>query len=142
MVEEFMLLVNVFIVQKIFQEFFDCFCLRRYFCFLFLNFDFFIKVVQLKVYSYLYLCIFSERLMNYFFYFIKICQQFDLLVINFLNFLYRIILVVILFIIYRNGWICKQICENWIVNLNVNQYIRSLIVMGIVFNFRVLGLMC
>lgn len=142
MVEEFMLLANVSTAQKTLQEFPDCSCLRRHPCPPPSNFDPLIKAAQSKVHIYLYPCPFSERPMNDFFYFIKICQQYDLPVINFLNFPHRSILVVILSIIQRNEWICKQICENWIVNLNVNQHIRSLIAMGIVSNSRASGLMC
>lgn len=138
MVEEFMLLANVSTAQKTLQEFPDCSCLRRHPCPPPSNFDPLIKAAQSKVHSYLYPCPLSERPMNDFFCFIKICQQFDLPVINFLNFPHRSILVVILSIIQRNGWICKQICEI----LNVNQHIQSLIAMDILSNCRASGLMC
>lgn len=98
-----MLLANVSTAQKTLQEFPDCSCLRRHPCPPPSNFDPLIKAAQSKVHNYLYPCSLSERPMNDFYYFIKICQQFDVPVINFMNFSNKCILAVVFSINQRNG---------------------------------------
>lgn len=98
-----MLLANVSTAQKTLQEFPDCSCLRRHPCPPPSNFDPLIKAAQSKVHNYLYPYSLSEKPMNDFFYFIKICQQFDVPVIKFMNFSNKCILAVVFSINQRNG---------------------------------------
>lgn len=49
MVEEFMLFVNIFVVKKIYEEFFEYVLFRKYLVSFFSNYDIFVKVAKFKV---------------------------------------------------------------------------------------------